>query len=107
LVVYSAARTTETLTNTFAPGGPYGGYSWGWKVAAAFDSSGAQTVLVGELVVDIADVKNKTFIWRGAAKDTLSEKSEKNLKVIDKAGQRCSRTSLQRLGRSNATDFRI
>jgi hypothetical protein len=85
LVIYRAALTTETVSNPFAPGGPYAGYNWGWRVGSAFDKSGAEKISVGELVVDIADVKNKTFIWRGAAKDTLSEKSEENLKKIDKA----------------------
>ena len=31
------------------------------------------------------DVKNKTFIWRGTASDTLSDKPEKNQKKLEKA----------------------
>ncbi|MCM3906024.1 MAG: DUF4136 domain-containing protein [Pyrinomonadaceae bacterium] len=84
-VIYSAGTTTETLTNPFAPGGPYGGYSWGWRVGSGFDKSGVQTISVSELIVDMADVKNKTFIWRATAKDTLSHDFEKDKKTVDKA----------------------
>ena len=34
--------------------------------------------------MDIADVKNKSFIVRGTARDKLSDKPEKNQKKLDK-----------------------
>ena len=52
----------------------HSGYRWAWKAPAAFDASGLQTISVGELIVDMADVKNKTFMWTASAKDTLSDK---------------------------------
>jgi hypothetical protein len=85
VVIYGAGRTTETQINPFAPGGPYSGYRWAWKAASAFDASGLQTVSVGELIVDMADVKNKTFMWTASAKDTLSPDFEKKKKTVDKA----------------------
>ena len=85
LVIYSAGTTTETQSNPFAPGGPYSGYRWGWKAAAAFDASGVQTISVGELIVDMADVKTKTFIWQASAKDVLVQNFEKDKKTVDKA----------------------
>ena len=33
----------------------------------------------------MADVKDKAFIWRGTASDTLSDDPEKNQKKLDKA----------------------
>ena len=85
VVIYAAGRTTETQINPFAPGGPYSGYRWAWKAAAAFDASGLQPISVGELIVDMADVKNKTFMWTANAKDTLSHDFEKKKKTVDKA----------------------
>ena len=32
----------------------------------------------------MADVKNKSFVWRGTPSDTLSDKPEKNQKKLDK-----------------------
>ena len=44
-----------------------------------------QEIPVGELVVDMADVKSKAFIWRGTASDALSDQPEKNQKKLAKA----------------------
>jgi uncharacterized protein DUF4136 len=40
---------------------------------------------VGTLVVDLSDASQKKLMWRGTATDTLSDKSDKNSKKIDKA----------------------
>ena len=49
----------------------------------------AQTVsndyTVGTLIVDIYDAKSKSLLFRGVAKDELSDKPEKNEKKIEKA----------------------
>jgi hypothetical protein len=39
----------------------WGGYRWG-PVAGLVDYYSAE---VGQLVVEMADVKNKSFVWRG------------------------------------------
>ena len=40
---------------------------------------------LAKLVVDMADVKNNSFVWRDTTKDTLSDRPEKNQKKLDKA----------------------
>lgn len=37
------------------------------------------------LVVDLVDNSKKEMVWRGTAKDTLSDNSDKNVKTFDKA----------------------
>jgi hypothetical protein len=39
---------------------------------------------VGSLVVDLFDAKTKQLVWRGSSGDTLSNKSDKNIKKLDK-----------------------
>ena len=83
VVIYSASTSSETRINTFDSGGPWGGYRWGW--GGGMSTTTVQNIKVGELVVDMADVKSKSFIWRGTASDTMSDKPEKNQKKLDKA----------------------
>ena len=90
VVIYSAATSTKTQINTFESGGPWGGYRWGWGgyrggMGGGMSTTTVQESPVGQLIVDMADVKNKSFIWRGTASDTLSDKPEKNQKKLDKA----------------------
>jgi hypothetical protein len=46
------------------------------------------TYQVGTLVVDLFDAHTKKLIWRGSSADTLSDKSEKNIKNLDKGVQK-------------------
>jgi len=82
VVIYSATTTTETQINTFESGGAWGGYR---GMGGGISTTTVQKIPIGELIVDMADVKNKDFIWRGTASDTLSDKPEKNQKKLDKA----------------------
>jgi hypothetical protein len=43
---------------------------------------------VGTLVVDLFDANRKNLIWRGSASDILSDKSENNIKNLDKGVQK-------------------
>jgi hypothetical protein len=77
-------RDQQTL-NTFYNG--FGG-GWGWR---RFGGGGfgdatttTETYKVGTVVVDLFDSKSKQLIWRGTESDTLSNKSEKNIKNLDK-----------------------
>ena len=77
-------REQQTL-NTFYNG--FGG-GWGWR---RFGGGGfgdatttTETYRVGTVVVDLFDSKTKQLIWRGSESDTLSNKSEKNIKNLDK-----------------------
>ena len=76
-------RDQQTL-DTFYDG--FGG-GWGWR---RFGGGGfgeatttTDTYKVGTVVVDLFDTKTKQLIWRGAARDTLSDNSDKNIKNLN------------------------
>jgi Domain of unknown function (DUF4136) len=78
-------RDQQTL-NTFYDG--FGG-GWGWR---RFGGGGfgeatttTDTYKVGTVVVDLFDTKTKQLIWRGAASDTLSNNSDKNIKNLNES----------------------
>ena len=84
IVVMEMTSNQQTL-NTFYDG--FGG-GWGWR---RFGGGGlgeatttTETYKVGTVVVDLFDTKTKQLIWRGAATDTLSNNSDKNIKNLDK-----------------------
>jgi len=84
IVAMEITRNQQTL-NTFYDG--FGG-GWGWR---RFGGGGfgqatttTETYKVGTVVVDLFDTKTKQLIWRGAASDTLSNNSDKNIKNLDK-----------------------
>jgi hypothetical protein len=84
IVAVEITRNQQTL-NTFYDG--LGG-GWGWR---RFGGGGfgeatttTETYKVGTVVVDLFDTKSKQLIWRGAASDTLSNNSDKNIKNLDK-----------------------
>jgi hypothetical protein len=88
IVAMEITRDQQTL-NTFYDG--MGG-GWGWR---RFGGGGfgeatttTDTYKVGTVVVDLFDTKNKQLIWRGAASDTLSNNSDKNIKNLDKGVQK-------------------
>ena len=76
-------RTLNTYYDNFGGG-------WGWRWGGGFgDGFGTSTTTeetyrVGTLVVDLFDTNTKKLIWRGSASDTLSDKSDKNIKKLDK-----------------------
>src|ERR1700682_968089 len=84
VVAVEMTRDQQTL-NTFYDG--FGG-GWGWR---RFGGGGfgdatttTETYKVGTLVVDLFDANSKKLIWRGSSSDTLSDKSDKNIKELDK-----------------------
>jgi hypothetical protein len=80
-------RTLNTFYDNFGGG-------WGWRWGGGFgDGFGTSTTTeetykVGTLVVDLFDTNTKKLIWRGSASDTLSDKSDKNIKNLDKGVQK-------------------
>ncbi|MCI0387649.1 MAG: DUF4136 domain-containing protein [Acidobacteria bacterium] len=84
VVAYHAAVSEETQLNTMDTGmwGPGWGYGWG---GGGMSTTTVSKIPVGQLVVDIGDVKTKKFLWRGTASGTLSDKPEKVEKTINKA----------------------
>jgi len=80
-------RTLNTYYDNFGGG-------WGWRRWGGLgDSFGTSTTTeetykVGTLVVDLFETNTKKLIWRGSATDTLSDKSDKNIKKLNSDVQR-------------------
>ena len=77
-------KTQRTL-DTF-----YNGLGGGWRFGGGFGdaTTTVDTYKVGTLVVDLFDAKTKKLIWRGSASDALSDKSDKNIKNLNKGVQK-------------------
>jgi hypothetical protein len=88
IVAMETTQNQQTL-NTFYDG--FGG-GWGWRRFGGGGFGDATTTTenykVGTLVVDLFDANSKNLIWRGSASDTLSDKSAKNIKNLDKGVQK-------------------
>jgi hypothetical protein len=82
IVALEATQNQRTL-NTFYDG--LGG-GWRWRGFGGFGeaTTTVDTYKVGTLIVDLFDARSKTLVWRGSSSDTLSDKSEKNIKNLDK-----------------------
>jgi hypothetical protein len=86
LVAIETTQDQRTL-NTFYDG--FGG-GWRWRGGGGFGTATTtvDSYKVGTLVVDLFDAHTKTLIWRGSSSDTLSDKSDKNIKNLDKGVQK-------------------
>jgi hypothetical protein len=88
IVAMEMTKNQQTL-NTFYDG--FGG-GWGWRRFGGGGFGDATTTTenfkVGTLCLDLFDANSKNLIWRGSASDTLSDKSEKNIKNLDKGVQK-------------------
>jgi hypothetical protein len=83
VMLHGASQTKKSLS-TFYSGGGYG-YRWGGMGTATTTES---EYTVGTLVVDIFEAKSKGLLWRGIAQDELSDKTEKNIKKLEKASDK-------------------
>jgi len=86
IVAIEATQDQRTL-NTFYDG--LGG-GWRWRGFGGFGeaTTTVDTYKVGTLVVDLFDAHTKTLIWRGSSSDTLSDKSDKNIKNLNKGAEK-------------------
>jgi hypothetical protein len=84
IVAIEMTKNQHTL-NTF-----YDGFGGGWRWGGGFGdaTTTVDNYKVGTLVVDLFDAKTKKIIWRGSSSDTLSDKSDKNIKNLDKGVQK-------------------
>jgi hypothetical protein len=86
VVAIETTQNQNTL-NTF-----YDGFGGGWRWRGMGGTGDATTTVetykVGTLVVDLFDAHSKKLIWRGSSSDTLSDKSDKNIKNLDKGVQK-------------------
>jgi hypothetical protein len=79
VVAVEMTQARQTL-DTF-----YNGLGGGWRWGGFGDATTTtDTYHVGTLVVDLFYTKTKQLLWRGSASDTLSNKSSKNIKNLDK-----------------------
>ena len=76
-------KTLNTYYDNFEGG-------WGWRWGGGFGDATTteDTYKVGTLVVDMFDSKNKKLIWRGSSSETLSSKSDTNIKNLDRGVQK-------------------
>ena len=84
IVAIEMTKNQQTL-NTF-----YDGFGGGWRWGGGFGNATTtvDNYKVGTLVVDLFDANSKQIIWRGSSSDTLSDKSDKNIKNLDKGVQK-------------------
>jgi hypothetical protein len=80
VVAIEMTRNQQTL-DTF-----YNGFGGGWRWGGGFGDSTTtvDNYKVGTLVVDLFDSNSKKLLWRGSSSDTLSDKSNNNIKNLDK-----------------------
>jgi hypothetical protein len=90
-VVYHTAFDKQKDISTFSSGygGGYGPYGWGWGGGWAGGSTQTtvRDILIGTLVVDMADARKGQMVWRGMATKEIDTgaKPEKRDKSITKA----------------------
>jgi hypothetical protein len=92
-VVYHVAFDKQKDISTFSSGygGGYGPYGWGWGGGwgggMATSTTQVRDILIGTLVVDLADAKKSQLAWRGmATKEVKTQASpEKRDKSINDA----------------------
>jgi hypothetical protein len=84
IVAIEMTKNQQNL-NTF-----YNGFGGGWRWGGGFGdaTTTVDNYKVGTLVVDLFDAKTKKIVWRGSSSDTLSDKSDKNIKNLDKGVQK-------------------
>src|SRR6185503_20147604 len=83
LVAIESTQKHQTL-NTF-----YNGFGGGWRWGGFGNATTTvDNYKVGTLVLDMFDSHTKQLVWRGSASDTLSSKTDKNIKNLDKGVQK-------------------
>ena len=83
LVAMETTKNQQTL-NTF-----YNGFGGGWRWGGFGNATTTvDNYKVGTLVLDMFDTQTKQLVWRGSASDTLSSKTDKNIKNLDKGVQK-------------------
>jgi hypothetical protein len=90
-VVYHMAFDKEKDISTYSSGygGGYGPYGWGWGGGWAGGTTTTQVrdILVGTLVIDLADAKKNQLVWRGIGVKEVNTQAnpEKRDKSINNA----------------------
>jgi len=77
VVIYHTSTDQQKSLNWSSMGG--------WGRFGGMGSAQVDTIISGQLKVDIADYKGKQFLWRGTATDTVSDNPQKVAKSVNKA----------------------
>lgn len=63
--------------------------AWGMRgIGGGMGGITPEQNVVGTMIVDLYDAKNKSLIWRGVAQNTLSNNGNKNSQLVSKAVQK-------------------
>jgi hypothetical protein len=88
-VVYHVAFDKQKDISSYSSGYPggYGAYGWGWGGGMSTTSTQVRDILIGTLVIDMADAKKSELAWRGmGVKEVQTQASpEKRDKSINEA----------------------
>jgi len=88
-IVYHVAFDKEKDISTFSSGygGGYGPYGYGWGGGMGTTTTQVRDILVGTLVIDVADAKKNQMVWRGMGVKEINTqaKPEKRDKSISEA----------------------
>ena len=92
-VVYHMAFDKEKDISTYSSGhGGYGAYGWGWGGGWAGGTTTTQVrdILIGTLVIDVADARKGQLVWRGMGVKEVNTQNnpEKRDKSINNAVQK-------------------
>jgi hypothetical protein len=83
-VIYTShIRKDQQVVGTDYNMGP--AWGWGWWGGPTTTTYNTYTYKEGTLVVEIADANGHTLLWRGTATDSVSDKSDKNIKRLNNA----------------------
>jgi len=75
VLVYQAAVDEQKELSAWGSGPRWSG----------FGTARVETILVGQLVVDIYDASNAQLMWRGFVSDTVTDSTEKNERKLNDA----------------------
>jgi hypothetical protein len=84
-LVAMGVTTTQEALNTY-----YNSFGGGRRFGGGFATATTtpEVYRVGTLMLEMVDTQTKKLVWRGSASDTLSNKSDKNIKNLDKGVQK-------------------
>jgi hypothetical protein len=86
-LVATEITTNQPTLNTYYNN--FGGFGRGFRGGGFGDSTTTvENYKVGTLVLDMSDTQTNKLVWRGSASDALSNKSDKNIKNLDKGVQK-------------------
>ena len=86
IVAIEINRDHQTLNTFYDDFG--GGFRWRGFGGFGEATTTSDTYTVGTLVVDLFDAKTKTLVWRGVSSGMLSDKSDKNIKNLNRGVQK-------------------